>query len=42
MYAYDHTVKGFPISKYKNVHFVKLGMGASNTNEVDSGYPVEG
>ena len=34
MYAYDHTVKKFPISKYKNVHFVKLGIGASNTNEV--------
>ena len=34
MYAHDHTVKEFPITKYQNVHFVKLGIGASNTNEV--------
>ena len=34
MYAYDHTVGKFPKTKYKNIHFVKLGIGASNTNEV--------
>ena len=34
MYAHDHTVKKFPNAKYKNVHFVKLGIGASDTNEV--------
>jgi len=34
VYAHDHTVKEFPNTKYKNVHFVKLGIGASNTNEV--------
>ena len=34
VYAYDHTVQEFPKTKYKNVHFVKLGIGVSNTNEL--------
>ena len=34
VYAHDHTVKKFPNTKYENVHFVGLGIGASNTNEV--------
>ena len=34
MYAHDHTVKHFPKTKYENVHFVKLGIAASNTNKM--------
>ena len=34
MYAYDHTVKEFPKTKYNNLHFVKLGIGAKDTNEL--------
>ena len=40
VYAHDHTIKEFPHIKLKKVHFVKLGIGTSNTN--DSGYPAEG
>ena len=34
VYAHDNTVKEFPNTTYENVHFVGLGIGASNTNEV--------
>ena len=34
MYAHDHTVKEFPKTKYNNLHFVKLGIGAKDTNEL--------
>ena len=33
VYAHDHTIKEFPHIKLKKVHFVKLGIGTSNTNE---------
>ena len=31
MYAYDHTVKDFPPTKHNNLHFAKIGIGASNS-----------
>ena len=31
VYAHDHTVKKFPSTKHKNIHFFKIGIGASNT-----------
>ena len=34
MYAHDHTVEEFPKTKYNNLHFVKMGIGATNTNEL--------
>ena len=34
VYAHDHTVKEFPKTKFKNIHFVKLGINTSNTNEM--------
>ena len=34
VYAHDHTVRNFPHTKYQNIHFVKLGIGANNTREV--------
>ena len=31
MFAYDHTVNNFPPTKHKSLHFVKTGIGTSNT-----------
>ena len=35
MYAHDHTVKKFPITNYKSIHYVKLGIGASNNDALN-------
>ena len=32
MYAHDHTIGKIPSTKYKNIHFLKLGIGISNNN----------
>ena len=31
MFAHDHTVHYFPPIKHNNLHFIKTGIGASNT-----------
>ena len=31
MFAYDHTVNYFPPTKHSNLHFIKTGIGTSNT-----------
>ena len=34
VYAHDHTVKSFPATSYKNIHLVKLGLGATDTDQL--------
>ena len=36
VYAHDHTIHRFPSTKHKNLHFFKIGIGASN-KRVDKG-----